>query len=131
MRLKLKENPSEWRNLILICCAVALVGTVVATWRGWIGETTRVIACVLITVAGLVAIWRPRTFRWFYRAAMTVSFAIGQVIGKVILGAVYLLVVTPLGIALRLAGKDPLGRKSRAESYWKDARRSGNLDQQF
>ena len=131
MRLKLRENPSEWRNFTLICCALALVLTVVATWRGWIADAMRVIACVLITVAGLAAIWRPRTFRWFYRAAMTVSFAIGQVVGKVILGAVYLLVVTPLGIALRLAGKDLLGRKSRAESYWKEARRSGKLDQQF
>ena len=131
MRLKLKENPVEWRNFTLICCAAGLVATVVATWRGWIGDATRVAACLLITAAGLAAIWRPVAFRWFYRGAMTVSFAVGQVVGKIILGAVYLLIVTPLGMALRMAGKDLLGTKTRAGSDWKEARRSGRLEQQF
>lgn len=133
MRLKLKENPSEWRNFTLMACAIALAATVFAAWRDWLGDFARVIACAVITSAGLIAIWSPRTFRPFYRAAMTVSFAIGQVIGKVILGTVYLLVVTPLGLLLRLTGKDLLQMRERPqrESYWKEARPPGKLDQQF
>ena len=53
--------------------------------------------------------------------------------GKVILGAFYILAVTPLGLLLRLSGKDLLDMrrdKSRV-SYWKEARKRGKLEQQF
>jgi hypothetical protein len=80
-----------------------------------------------------VAIWHPPSFRGFYRVAMAVSFCIGQVMGKVLLGAVYLLIVTPLGLLMRALGKDPLDIRhgKGKQTYWKPARRTGKFEQQF
>lgn len=133
MKLKLKENPTEWRNFTLISCGFLLGVTALAVWRGWIGKPAQFSACALASLAGLVAIWRPQTFRGFYRTMMTISFALGQVSGKVILGGAYLFVVTPLGLLLRIAGKDLLHMKWNrdCESYWKKARAPGRFENQF
>jgi hypothetical protein len=64
---------------------------------------------------------------------MTASFHVGQVTGKVLLTVFFLLVVTPLGLLLRITGKDLLGLKRNLEdaSYWRDSRPPGPLDRQF
>jgi hypothetical protein len=133
MRPKLKEDPKEWRNFMLIWCAAVLIITAISVWRGWMSRPLQLTACSASAVAGLIAISHPPTFRGFYRVTMSVSFAVGQVLGKVILGAVYVLLVTPLGVTLRLTGKDLLQTRRPADvhSYWKKARASGRLDQQF
>lgn len=132
MKLKLKEDPKEWRNFTLIFCAVVLVACALAARRGASRQVV-VSGCGLGAIVGLLAIWYPPAFRGFYRGAMAISFRIGQVMGKVILGAVYLLVVTPLGLALRVAGKDPLEIRPGKEkaSYWKEARQAGDFERQF
>ena len=131
MKLKLKEDPNEWRNFALICCAVVLVGCAV-TARAGANRAVVVSGCGLAAAAGLVAIWYPPAFRGFYRAVMALSFRIGQVVGKLILGVVYVFVVTPLGLAMRVVGKNPLDIRTKSkESYWKAARQVGNFDKQF
>jgi hypothetical protein len=64
---------------------------------------------------------------------MTVGFHVGQVVGKVILGVLFVLVVTPLGMVLRLAGKDllRLRRDPKVASHWQPARPASQLDRQF
>ena len=132
MKLRLKEDPKEWRNFTLIFCVVVLALCALGARKG-VGREIVAGGCGAAAIVGLVAIWYPPAFRGFYRGAMTVSFHIGQVVGKVILGAIYLVVVTPIGLALRLAGKDLLelrGKKEKA-SYWKEARRIGDFERQF
>jgi hypothetical protein len=133
MKLKLKEDPTEWRNFTLICCAAVLVLCAVAARSAVVGREWTTAGCVVAAAAGLVAIWHPPAFRGFYRGIMAVSFRIGQVMGKVILGIVYLLVVTPLGLAMRVAGKDPLQRRGKREkeSYWREARPVGDFEKLF
>ena len=64
---------------------------------------------------------------------MTVSFYIGQIVSRVLLTVLFLLVVTPLGLLLRLFGKDllHLKRKPASESYWQPVNRPQNLNRQF
>lgn len=132
MKLKLKEDPKEWRNFTLIFCTVVLVLCGLAARRG-LSRQLVTSGCALAAVMGLVAIWYPPAFRGFYRLVMGISFRVGQVIGKVMLGAIYVLVVTPIGLALRIAGKDPLEirRGKEKASYWKEARPTGELEKQF
>jgi len=72
---------------------------------------------------------RPKWFRGFYRAGMTISFHVGQAIGVVLLTFFFLVVLTPIGLALRLLGKDLLRLKRRpgARSYWLSARTTNRL----
>jgi hypothetical protein len=64
---------------------------------------------------------------------MSFSFQIGQIIGKVILTLFVFIVVTPLGLLLRLLGKDLLQRKKTPEkaTYWQKAKNNRNFDRMF
>ena len=51
---------------------------------------------------------------------MTLAFILGWVNTRLLLGAFYYLVLTPIGLIMRLAGKDLLGKKidRSATTYW-------------
>src|SRR5688572_18541602 len=70
-----------------------------------------------LMVAGVVF---PRTLRYVYLAWMSVAFVLGFVMAHVILTLFFFLVITPIGLLARLAGKDFLSLKlnRRAKSYW-------------
>jgi len=55
-----------------------------------------------------------------YRVWMLFAFALGWINTRVILGVFFYLVMTPLGVILRLSGKDLLDESidKRAASYW-------------
>lgn len=130
---RLKEDPKEWRKFAWLSCAMLLIASGVVFWRGWISlKAIYWIAAFAIGIA-LLAFFRPAAFRPFYRGAMKASFAVGQVMGKVILSLFYIFVLTPMGLALRIMGKDLLETRIERDraSYWKKARKRGRMDQQF
>ena len=95
------------------------------TWTLWLGAVGLVVglACVLV----------PRMARPLYLVWMIVGCCLGLIVGNVVLAAIYFLVVTPIGLALRLAGRDPLRRaigRDRA-SYWDDAQKAGDAERYF
>jgi hypothetical protein len=87
----------------------------------------------IAVLALIVCAVRPGWFRGFYRGGMTVSFHIGQVIGRILLTVFFLIVVTPLGLLLRLSGKDllQLKRPTGANSYWRAAKTGNQFDRMF
>ncbi len=74
-------------------------------------------AAALVAAAGLAA---PRTVRPVYLAACYAALPVGLAVSFVLLAAVYYLVFTPVGLLLRLAGRDPLARRFApgAAGYW-------------
>lgn len=58
----------------------------------------------------------------FYRFWMEAGKPIGWTVSTVLLGVVYLLVVTPVGLVMRVFGHDPMARgfDKRRDSYWTD-----------
>ncbi len=71
-------------------------------------------AVLAVLAAGAPALLAP-----VYRAWMAVGAALGWVNARVLLGAVFYLVVTPIGAVMRLTGRDPLRRafEPRAGTY--------------
>lgn len=65
------------------------------------------------------AVW-PRALKYVYVAWMSVAFVLGFVVSHVILGLFYFLIITPIGLAARVLGKDFLRLKldRAAKSYW-------------
>jgi len=62
---------------------------------------------------------------------MTLGFCMGRVFGTLFLLLLFFTVLLPLGLALRLFGKDLLQMRKWppvAESYWKIPRSPGSLD---
>lgn len=133
MQPKLKENPREWLKFTAV---MATMGIALAAllWRRHLlvtpGFATVASAMVLVVLTCAV---RPRLFRGFYRVGMTASFHVGQVMGRILLSMVFIVVVTPLGLLLRLTGKDllQLRRDRNATTFWRKARPAGPLERQF
>jgi hypothetical protein len=133
MRPPLKEDPREWQKFATVAALFsALIAGVL--WHRGLLPAAGLQAIYLVLAAGLVpALVRPRWFRPCYRAAMTCSHAVGQVVGKVLLALCFLLLLTPLALLLRLQGRDllQLRRKPGTTSYWHPARPNESLDRAY
>jgi len=92
-----------------------------SSWWLYRGKFT-VVAEVLLPLEALLVLlgllW-PRALVLPNKAWMLLAEALSFVTTRLILGLVFFLVVTPIGLAKRLMGWDPLGRRgARRESYW-------------
>ena len=132
MKLKLKEEPKEWLKFTVVVTVAAGAVAFLLYRRKFINwEGIGVLGVVLAAVVLACAI-RPRWFRGFYRAGMTASFHVGQMMGRMLLTIFFLLALTPLGLLLRLMGKDLLAMKFRkADTYWHSAKNGNQFDRQF
>ena len=86
------------------------------------------VALTIWVVAGLIGTFGffiLPMMRWIYVGWMVALFPVGWVMSHLILAVVLYLVMTPVGIIMRLCGRDPAHRKfdPTTESYW-IARRS-------
>ena len=81
----------------------------------------------LLFVAGLVV---PRQLGPVERAWMALARAISKVTTPIIMGIVYFVVLMPVGLAVRLAGRNPLTRQHRGPSYWVDRSSEAKTDLQ-
>jgi hypothetical protein len=130
---KLKENPKEWWKFTAVMALALAVVAAMLQRRKIISREMLFGVIGLLALALLGCALRPKWFRGFYRAGMTISFHAGQVIGGVLLTIFFLAVLTPIGLGLRLLGKDLLRLKRRpgARSYWLSARTTNRFDRQF
>ncbi len=81
-----------------------------------------------------LAVWSAPAFGRRLRAGwMRAVTPVGWSVSRLLLGIVYYVVLTPIGLALRLAGRDPLRRRagSVADSYWADHRPARDVERYF
>lgn len=74
----------------------------------------------LAAAAGIVGVFSPRLMRPVFIAWTCAAFPIGWTVSHLLLAIVYYLVITPLGLVMRVAGRDKLNlRMDRpADTYW-------------
>jgi hypothetical protein len=102
-----------------------LVGGVfllIGVWTGWRGTwpppASWAASSLGVVLVGL-ALTVPRALVHPRRAWMALAEVLGFVSTRVILGAVFFLVMTPLGFVMRRVGWDPLGsRCPPGQSHW-------------
>lgn len=88
-------------------------------YRGKFPHAARVILPLgaLLVLLGLV--W-PRALVLPNKVWMLLAEGLSFVSTRIILGVVFFLVITPIGVIKRLSGWDPLSRRgARGSSYWK------------
>jgi hypothetical protein len=133
MKIKYKEDPKEWRkSTLLTVLGLALISAVL-DWRKDILIKSWPVVVLTLGLATLCVLVRPRWFRGWYRLSLRLGFYSSQFIGRCILAAFFVCILTPVGFALRLMGKDPLLLKSSKASatYWHAVRDTGPLDRLF
>jgi len=70
---------------------------------------------------GLLGLTGSRAALPVYWAWMGLSFVLGSVMSRLVMAFVFFGVITPIGLIMRLVGRDPLRRKKpRSGSYWVD-----------
>jgi hypothetical protein len=77
---------------------------------------------VFIGIGIATIIWAllaPDSMRLLYYGWMRIALLIGNTINSIILAIVFFVVITPMGLVMRMLGKDPLRRKidEQAISY--------------
>jgi Saxitoxin biosynthesis operon protein SxtJ len=99
---------------------VAAVLTAISGWQLYRGrETAAIVLAVAVGVLLLCAAIPPAA-RFFHKWWMTLAGVLGYVNSRILLSLLYFLVMTPIGFFVRLAGHDPLTRRSGNEpSYWR------------
>jgi hypothetical protein len=133
MKLKLKEDPREWRKVTILSAIPVAILSALLYWRHKLTLTLWLLVIGLLLAIIICAWVSPRWFRGYYRASSRVGFALSQFIGYLLLAAFFLLVLTPLGLILRLCGKDllRLKRSREATTYWSPTKTPSPLDRLF
>ena len=85
---------------------------------GWNGTLVRV--CALLCVALLCISWaKPKLLDPLNRAWFALGYFLGRIVNPVVQGAIFFLLITPIALLMRAAGRDALGlRRTDAASYW-------------
>jgi hypothetical protein len=135
MRLRLKEDPREWRKFAWVLSGALTLVTALLIYRlRSFGAPAIASLSLAVFVFFTGSLW-PRPYRPVYRMAMRVSHAIGQVVGRVLLGLLFVFLLLPLALVLRLTGRDLLRLKNPRppppDSYWQPVRSPGPLDRMF
>jgi hypothetical protein len=133
MKLTYREDPKEWRKSIwLMALGLAIVSSLLR-WRRHLPVNVWLVLLLGLGLVALAALVRPRWFRGWYRLSLWLGFHSSQFLGRCALVIFFIFILTPLGLGLRLAGKDPLRlrRPRQAATYWHQARASNPLDRLF
>jgi hypothetical protein len=62
----------------------------------------------------------PPLFKAMYRLWIGLSVVLGYFVSRILLTLIFFLIITPLGLVMRIVGRDPMDRKwdPEATSYW-------------
>jgi hypothetical protein len=133
MKLRLKEDPKEWRKQALLTALGLALASSLLRWRRVLAPHPWLAVLVFAAAFAAASIVKPIWFRGYYRLAMRFGYFFSQIFGFVALVVFFLFILTPVGLILRLAGKDPLQLKRplKATTYWQPAREPNPLDRLF
>ncbi|HYE33112.1 MAG TPA: SxtJ family membrane protein [Methylomirabilota bacterium] len=114
---ELKTGKRELRNFGL------LVGGIFAALGAWFLYRGKVVGPWFLGVGAplmLLGLIAPQALRRVYLAWMAMALVMGFVVSTVLLTLFYFVVITPIGLIARLAGKDFMTRRldKSAPSYW-------------
>lgn len=115
-----RPSDKQLRQFSLLLAAVAAA---VAVWLYGKSSASAWFAVTLLAAAaaGVVGWVRPGLMRVVYVVWMAAVFPIGWTVSHLLLAAIYYLVITPVGVIMRVCRYDPLQRRfdQGATTYWK------------
>ena len=129
--LNLSPSPRQLRQFGAIgVFAFGLIGAAVYVRHVFFGvhvspQTAHVLGIVMWTLAlacGAAAAVAPALLRPLYIGLSAIGYPIGLVVSHVVLAILFYGVITPVGLIMRLAGRDPMQRAFRPDlnSYWQE-----------
>jgi DMSO reductase anchor subunit len=114
VRARLTAREGRRFGLTVGLAFLALAGVLV--WRQH--ETAAVVCGALGALLALGALIAPTRLGPVERAWMALALLISRVTTPIFMGIVYFLVLTPMALAMRMAGKNPLRHRAAEGGYW-------------
>jgi len=97
----------------------AAVFVIVAFWPLWPLHAPNLYWLAGAGAWAAVALICPRLLAPLYKLWMKFGHVLGWINARIILGVVFFVMVTPIGLVMRLSGKDLLRMRSpKSASYW-------------
>jgi predicted membrane metal-binding protein len=112
-----KVHGSSNRNFGLVFAAVFAV---IAILPLFVGHSVRLWSLVVAFIFAITAFSAPKVLAPLNRLWTRFGLVLHAIVNPVVLGIMFFFVVTPTGLLMRMAGKDPLRlkREPSAASYW-------------
>ena len=124
----MSSSPTERAFGLTMSVAFAAL-TLLRLWRRGFDD----VAILLAVVAALfatIALVAPRSLARIHRGWMRLAEALGWINTRILLILIFYLVVTPLGLIMRLFRRAPLDM-ARRDSYWTDPPKNSYGDRHY
>lgn len=125
---RLSKSNTELQGLRHFGFLVGGIFAVLSLWpvvfRGQAPRLWAAIPAAILIAFGFAAPMALRPIHWLW---LQLGHTLGWINTCILLSAVYFLMVTPIGVVMRLLGRDPLKRRLRdGSSYWIDREQPGH-----
>ena len=126
-KIKISSN----RNFGLVFFVVFLI---VALWPLKYEEDIRLWSLVLSIIFFILGIFNSKLLTPFNKLWFKFGIFLGIIVSPIVMGIVYFIIVTPIGVFMRLLGKDLLktNKIKNASTYWVQRdKKHGTMKKQF
>ena len=126
-KIKISSN----RSFGLVFFVIFLI---VALWPLKSGEDIRLWSLVLSIIFFILGIFNSKLLTPLNKLWFKFGILLGSIVSPLIMGLVYFFVVTPMGVLMRILGKDLLktSKVKSASSYWiKRDKQQSTMKKQF
>lgn len=115
-----KPSQKELRQFALIWFPLACLALGFMIWRFTHSVNWAAIPVVLGLVLAPFAYWIPAFSQALFSGWMAAAYPIGWTISHLIMAAIYFLLITPMGLVMRLCGRDSMGHRfdESRDTYW-------------
>jgi len=91
---------------------------IVALWPLLDGLNFRTWSLITSATFVMISFTIPNVFTYLNLFWIKLGYFLGKIISPIVMGIVFFIIVTPIGLLLRLFGKDILRLKRNNKSYW-------------
>ena len=110
-----------------------IVFLIISFWPSIEGQSLRIWSLALALIFLVLGLLNSKLLSPFNIIWVKFGEALGRIIAPITMGIVYFIIITPIGLFMRLIGKDLLRKKfSKNNSYWiKREKNIGSMKRQF
>jgi predicted membrane metal-binding protein len=109
--IKKKDN-------VIFGITFSAVFLIIALWPLLDGLNLRTWSLITSAAFVMISLTFPNVFTYLNLWWIKLGYFLGKIISPIVMGIVFFIIVTPIGLLLRLFGKDILRLKRNKNSYW-------------
>tara|TARA_B100000700_G_C14699903_1_gene694003 strand:- start:167 stop:562 length:396 start_codon:yes stop_codon:yes gene_type:complete len=130
LRLNTKNKTGSNKNFGLF---FGFIFIIIAFWPLLGGGGIRFWSLSLSLIFFLLALLKPESLKILNYAWISFGNLLGRIVSPIVMGLIFFIVITPIGLIMRIFKKDLLNMKfSNQKSYWIDRKvKVGSMRKQF